>query len=252
MLSRTKLTLFSSLQTKKYRYKHRLFVVEGKKMIEEAIQSPWKIEAIIYREDWLGDIISNPQVSVFQATKVQFNRLSSQQHPEGILAILAFDQQTFQSVEVESTSIIGSGMLLCGIRDPGNLGTIIRSVDWFGLDQILLTEDCVDILNPKALRASMGSIFRIPVRYIHDPLTLILRERERFWVADMMGKSANTCQMKSSDIFVIGNESQGIPAEIRHHLDIRKISIPQKGGGESLNAAISASILAWQFSCNAS
>lgn len=219
-------------------------------MINEAIQSHWQLEAIIYREDWTDDKATNTDVPIFQATKTQFKRLSSQQHPEGILAILAFQKELFQSTERELAHIIGSGLLLCGIRDPGNLGTIIRSVDWFGLDQILLTEDCVDILNPKVLRASMGSVFRVPLRYISDPMGLILSEKKRFWVADMEGQSVSTCQLASSDFFVIGNEAQGIPVEIRTHPDIRKISIPKKGGGESLNAAISASILAWQFSCS--
>ena len=246
-LSKAKLTLFSSLKTKKYRQREARFLVEGEKMVREALASDWEIEALVMQEAHIPAFGDSRAAQHYVATPEAFARISSQQQAEGILAILPIPATHFQQIEATEAFPPGPGLILSGLRDPGNLGTILRSADWFGFPHILLSSDCVDIWNPKVVRASMGSIFRVRPYQVNDLEASIRLHASSCWVADMDGEPAQTVDFPPDAYLVIGSESQGIPSAWREIPALSFVSLPRIGGGESLNAAMTASILTWQM-----
>lgn len=154
-LLKANLTLFSSLLTKKFRYKHQMVLIEGKKIVEEVLQSNWEVVALIYRADWDHGYLTTDQVPIFQASSTQFKRMSSQQTPDGVLAVSRIPKGFFSSIELDNFSPDLPAFLLWGIKDPGNMGPILRTADWLGFGEVLLKENCVDVLNPKGLRLSI-------------------------------------------------------------------------------------------------
>jgi TrmH family RNA methyltransferase len=246
-LSKAKLTFFSSLKTKKYRQKEAHFLVEGEKMVREALASDWEIEALVMQEAHIPAFGDSRAVQHFVASPEAFARISSQQQAEGILAILPIPATHIQQIEAEAAFPPGPGLILSGLRDPGNMGTILRSADWFGFSHILLSADCVDLWNPKVVRASMGSIFRVRPYLLKDIEGSIRLHASRCWVADMGGEAAQTVAFPPDAYLVIGSESQGIPAAWREIPELSFVSLPRVGGGESLNAAMTAAILTWHL-----
>jgi TrmH family RNA methyltransferase len=243
-LSKAKIKLFSSLQQKKYRLQSRLFVVEGKKMLAEALASNWPIESLVLRDDQLATADSfPPHLPTFQATAPDFKRISAQTSPEGILAVLHMPED--QKLEVLPK---GPGFLVAGIQDPGNLGTLLRTANWFGHRGIVLGPGTVDVWNPKTLRASMGAIFRLPVYEVDGHWSSFLRSHlSRLWIADMGGESLVEANLPGDAWVLLGNEAQGISEALRNLPGIRRIHIPRFGQGESLNVGIAAGILAWKL-----
>ncbi|MDX2247014.1 MAG: RNA methyltransferase [Bacteroidia bacterium] len=247
-ISKAKIKLFTSLSVKKYRHQHGLFIVEGKKMVQEACQSNWKIAAVIAREDvrekvaeWL------PGQEIVSATETEFATLSAHQNPEGLLAVLHFPNEKF-CVPLPIFSLPeGPGFILDGIQDPGNLGTILRVADWFGFPEVILGPGTVDLLNPKTLRSSMGAIFRVNVVYTETLLPLINANKERIIAADLEGENLQNFSGSGKEFVVIGNEARGLSDEISGIPGIRKVFIAGEGGAESLNAAVSSGIFAWNL-----
>ena len=142
MLTKNQIKLIRSLSIKKNRQKHGLFIVEGEKLVNEVLSSDWQVQEVYATKEWLGDnaiIISNNDL----------NRISSLKSPNKVLAIVKAKKS---SLKIMSNTVLA----LDGIKDPGNLGTIIRIADWFGIKDILCSNDCVDYLNPKVVQSTMG------------------------------------------------------------------------------------------------
>lgn len=213
--------------------------------MREALATSWPLEAIILEDNWQGLYNEFPEPLSSWVEAADLGRISSQQQPEGVIAIGRMPASPAQG-SLDSLPETG-GFLLWEIRDPGNMGTIMRTADWFGLPNVYLTPNCVEIWNPKVVRASMGSLFRVNPISLTQPMECLNRFAERFWVADLEGESARDCQFPTDSIFVIGSESHGIPAEIAMIPGLQTVHIPNFGGGESLNAAMSATALAWQL-----
>ena len=262
-LSKAKLKLYASLKQKKFRYAHRLFVVEGEKMVQEALRSGWKVECVVMRDDFVGKAQASGRESqqieewggqfqaaqTFQADKEAFKRISSQTNPEGVLAILPFPEapafNDFDSPKEVPTPPKKS-FLLEGIQDPGNMGTILRIADWFGFEGVVCSEGTVDIWNPKVLRASMGAIFRVKVWYVANFDQWVAQLCAEWVAADMQGEDVRDLDLTSVDHILLGNEANGVSSSIRELPNARFVTIKGAGGAESLNVGVAAGILAFE------
>lgn len=244
-ISKTKIKLFSSLRLKKNRKKHGMFLVEGRKLVQEAIKSSWKVENIIIREDKWDEFsdLSLENIEMLSIPTEGFDQLHSLQQSEGILAVVFPPPK--ESVEVDS--LIGPAFLLEEIQDPGNMGTLIRTASWFGFEHVYCSKGCVDAYNPKVLRASMGGIFYTQVHYLENWRETLEKEKKRIYVGHLEGQKIHEKNLIPDSLILIGNEARGVDKAWIIDSDITKLSIPGAHKAESLNAAVAGSILAWEI-----
>ena len=222
--------LINKLKNKKYREKENLFIIESRKLVDEAISSSANIDFIFLRSDVSYE--TNLKSLVFD--KALFNKLTMLKSSDGIGAVIRKPVPK----KISSKKLL----LLDSINDPGNIGTMIRSAEAFGFNDIILSPDCVDIYNEKALRASMGSVFRLNiVKLTYDEIANF-KDSYKFLAADMSGLDIREYKSDSNIILAIGNEANGLGKEVRSLTDTF-VKIPMEGDIESLNAAIAASII---------
>lgn len=245
MPSQSQLKHLSSLKLSKFRQKYGQFVVEGRKAVEEVFHSRWTVLGIWCTEDFANRHSPNYPYEIMSVSDNK--KLSSMETPPGVLAwVETFDFSSdkprvgAQISAAEGSSIRQFTLALDGISDPGNLGTLIRLADWYGLSSIVASEDTVDVFNPKVLAASMGSFLRVEVIYAHLP-DWIKQFPGTAIGADLDGDSIYTCDVPNRTALVIGSESHGIRQEVKQCLN-RFVTIPRIGEAESLNAGIAAAI----------
>ena len=233
-----------SLSDKKFRDRYGLFCVEGEKMVDEALRSGFDVE-IVYRKDEIGE--------------EQMSRISSLSSPSPALAVVRKPQDINLSSDAALSDALGqSGLYLAldSIRDPGNLGTILRVADWFGIDAVFATPDTVDVFNPKVVQATMGAIFRVKFHYAEIPALCRAAVSAGGNVygtfldgSDMYEKQLNPGK-DSPSVIVIGNESNGISDEVDGLVSDRLYIPPypkNDTGSESLNAAVATAITVAEF-----
>lgn len=244
MISKQQIKLIHSLANKKYRNKYGKFVAEGAKIAEEIIKTKVNPSKVFATENWVTEnqLLLNafPLIKPEIITPQEMKSISNLSTPSEILLVLDIpDNKTFNS---DDHIVIA----LDAIRDPGNLGTIIRIADWYGLNQILCSEDCVDVWNAKVVQASMGSILRVNCLYVD--LKEYLQGLNMPIYASKLDGELNIHQLKKigKAVLVIGNESVGISDAITSIANYT-ISIPRYGSAESLNAAIATGILLDNF-----
>ena len=230
-LSRTDLKTYSSLNRKTKRIEHGLFIVEGAKVCQELLNSNFVIEHFYCTEENLTIFPNASSISNKDA-----ERISNQKNHSGIIAIAKIPDNN-QDLLDESKDIV----ILENINDPGNLGSILRTLDWFGFTQVICSENSVDAFNPKTIMASMGSVFRIQPNYLNISMFLSQTKTESYG-AYMNGQSVFKTQFKKPSIIIFGNESHGISPELSEQIT-NKISIPGNGQAESLNLSNSSSII---------
>lgn len=243
MLSKTTISYLRSLQQKKFREEHGVFVVEGHKSVMEFLKSDWEVEHLYAGESWLREhspsgITSGISTAV---TRAEMERISGLSTPAEVLVVVKQHKTAWDATIAANNWTLA----LDGIRDPGNLGTIIRIADWFAIPQIVCSEDCVELYNPKVVQAAMGSITRVAVSYATFPTFLHHAKSKKLPIygTDMHGESVYAQPMPATGVLVIGNEANGIREEQRSALTHR-ISIPayKTSGAESLNAAVATGI----------
>lgn len=246
MLSKSQIRFVSSLQNKKFRMQHQAFIVEGWKSIEEFLHSSYQVKQIYFTaamDAKMGKIPEN--IKLYEVSEDDLRKISALKTPQGVVAVLNLPEQNaerhFKSPESFRNKFT---LVLDGVQDPGNLGTILRTADWFGIDQILCSPDCADVYNPKTVQASMGSLSRLPVYY--TPLLEILDQLGKtvsvpIYGAVLDGQPIGDINFGKDGIIILGNEGQGIRPEIQNQIQV-PVTIPRKGGGESLNVAISAAL----------
>lgn len=237
-LNKATVKLIQSLKQQKFRKEHGLFVVEGRKMVEELLQSNMETLCLFATERFLLDYeINDERLEI--ATEVQMEQMSGQDTPPGILAVVKVPQQL---------EVLGNGLVLAldGIANPGNLGTIIRTAEWFGIKQIVCSNDCVELWNPKVIQATMGSVFRMPVVYtdLENYLKAAKVSGKPIYGALLEGENLFKKGKSSEGIIVIGSESHGIRPAILPYITY-PITIPRAKGSvtESLNASMAAGII---------
>jgi TrmH family RNA methyltransferase len=235
-LSKNHIKLITSLSQKKYRQKHKLFVVEGVKVVQEFLNSSYELDIV-----FSSDTNFSSTNKFIKVTDQELKKISSLKNPNKVLAIFKIPNQI--------NPIMGGLILvLDSINDPGNLGTIIRLCDWFGIEQLVCSNETVDCFNPKVVQASMGSLTRVAVSYL-DLKKYLQNASVPIFVADMDGLDVYKTKLPDSALLVLGNEANGISDEIKQ-LVTTKITIPRFGTiqqTESLNVATASAILLSEF-----
>ena len=239
MLSKSQIKLITSLKQKKFRQQHGLFVVEGIKTIRELLRSNLVLHSLYTIESF--NIDAKREILV---TEAELKRISFFKTPNTALAV-------FKIPKPESIQANRLIVALDTVRDPGNLGTIIRLCDWFGVKDLVCSKETVDCYNPKVIQATMGSITRVNISYV--VLDEFLNESNLpVFGAYMEGENVYTLELPDNGILVMGNEAHGISSVIESFVN-KKISIPQFGDSletESLNVATATAILLSEFRRN--
>lgn len=237
-LSKNEIKLVKSLQMKKYRDLHQLFVVEGVKLVEELFeQSTFKIDGVFHTPAFEGNIPRS--VHTFQISESELERISGLKTPNKVLAVVKYPEH--KDIDFDEENLI---LILDNINDPGNLGTIIRTADWFGVHQVIASPSTVDLFNPKVIQSSMGAVYRI--NYHRDDLkeTCIKLKNAsyRLMGADLGGENLFSVDFPQKTALIMGSESHGISEAVQEILDL-SITIPQFGKTESLNVAMASGII---------
>ena len=243
-ISNNEIKRIKALQQKKFRDESGLFIVEGEKMVQEAVDSPFKVEEI-YRKDEIGaDAMA---------------RISALSSPSPALAVVRKPADSIVDDVAQLQHVIAEGGLflaLDAIRDPGNLGTILRIADWFGIDAVFASKDTVDVFNPKVVQATMGAVFRVKMHYVDLPALFknVLALDGKVYGTFLDGKNIYDRELDSGKscpaVIVIGNEANGISDEVAALVSDRLYIPPypqDSPGSESLNAAIATAITVAEF-----
>jgi TrmH family RNA methyltransferase len=239
MLSKARIKLIQSLNLKKHRSELKLFVVEGKKQVTELLTSNYQINCIVATPSWADafaqDIKNNTELIIVTAEELK--KVSLLQTPQEVLAVVEMREIEFTPQILNDQFTI----VLDGIQDPGNLGTILRIADWYGIKNIVCSNDCVAILNPKTIQATMGSFARVNVFYTALD---VLFENNTLPVfgALMDGESLYQTSISEQGILLIGNEGKGISNALIPCIT-HPITIPRIGEADSLNAGIATAII---------
>ena len=240
-ISKNQLKLITSLSQKKYRQKHNLFIAEGVKVLNELLNSPFEIETLFCTDDFETTI---SEKKVVRISETELKKVSTLKSPNKALGI-------FKIPKEKALQNYGLTIALDAINDPGNLGTIIRLCDWFGVAQIVCSKDTVDCYNQKVVQASMGSLTRVSIHYT-DLENYITKSNLDTFIADMDGENVYKTKLPKEGILIMGNEANGVSEEIKSLLQY-KISIPRFGETqetESLNVATATAILLSEFKRN--
>jgi len=240
MLSKNQAKFIVSLRTKKQRQKYESFIAEGVKIVNDIQDSDLMVERIFALSEWIA---KNPyqkgpnQPQTIEINADEMKKISSLKTPSPVLAVIRKRKVDFEAVLPVNQRFL----VLDEIQDPGNLGTIIRTADWFGLDNIICSNECADCYNPKVIQATMGSIARVKVHY-SDLKELFDRNQDiPLYGAILNGEPLKQLKFPESCFIVIGNEGRGINPEISARLT-KGFLIEGKGKAESLNAAIATAI----------
>ena len=238
MLTAHTIKVLQSLDKKKFRQKYNLFLVEGNKIICELFNSKFKIKEIFSTDPQKLD---RPDLPITHISENELKKISMLQHPKDSVAVCYLDAQ-------EKSEDKNIQLVLDGIQDPGNLGTIIRLADWFGIEQIICSEDTVDVYNPKVIMATMGSFTRVNV--VYTDLVKYLSETGNVNIGtDMEGENIYTFEKPEKLNLILGNEGNGMRPETEQLIQ-KSVMIPRFGKSqstESLNVSMAAGIILGQL-----
>ena len=241
MISKNQIKYIRGLSLKKNRRKEQCFVVEGEKCLAELLNSSFEVIELFALKDWIDEnkvVFEKIQVVSFK----ELERISNLKSPNKVLAVVNMRKQKILQQESAVT------LVLDAINDPGNLGTIIRMCDWFGVQQIICSENTVDIYNPKVVQSTMGSLFRTHVIYA-DLSMYLAKVTTPIYGAYMDGENLKNIEINQKVHLVMGNEANGISEKIEKYIS-KRVAIKNTGGNtESLNVAVATSILLHEF-CN--
>lgn len=238
MLSKSQISFIKSLHQKKYRKSSGIFIIEGIKSIAEFIDSNYKIHSIYFNPTYFS---STPQfganIKLIEVNNAELEKISTLQTPQGILALVYIPP----SVDILPHTFNNKfTLLLDNVQDPGNLGTIIRTADWFGIEQIVCSEDTVEAYNPKTVQSTMGSLARIKLYYT-NLAEFISHTQIPVFGALLDGESIYKVNWGKEGLILLGNEGHGISEALLSKITA-PVTIPRIGKAESLNVAISAAI----------
>jgi len=241
MVSKNQIKLITSLQQKKYRKEHKLFFAEGKKVINELINAAFELQ-YLFSTDAIFSEIHPSKVNL--VSEAELKKISALTTPNDCLAVFKIPEQK----KINESGLI---VALDDIRDPGNLGTIIRLCDWFGIKELVCSEETADLFNPKVVQATMGSIARVNINYVNLE-NFINKTSLPVFGTFMDGENIYKSTLPKEGIIIMGNEANGISATIEKAVKNR-ISIPRFGDlqqTESLNVATATAIILSEFKRN--
>jgi len=239
MLSKAQNKYIRSLSQQKYRAEHGVFVVEGDKIAREWLAESHRIQYIVATEQWLQDNVKltgkHKDAIVASVSEQELQAVSQLQKANEVLLVVHRDNDNATLPKGEWCIVLDT------LQDPGNMGTIIRIADWFGIRHVMATHDSVDYYNPKVIQAAMGGHLRVQLHNA-DILQFIAQSDVPVYAAALDGDNIYSLKDVKPGVIVIGNESKGISTAVMQ-LATKKITIPRIGGAESLNAAVSAGII---------
>jgi TrmH family RNA methyltransferase len=242
-----------SLKSRKGREENCLFVVEGLRISREAIAEKAGIKYLVMSESFIGAEdacmlkaeIESAEIKYYIVIDKLFKEIADTENPQGVLAVIGMNQPSLDEADLKESLII----MLDSVRDPGNMGTIIRTADAAGFSGVILTKGCVDVYNPKVIRSTMGSIFHIPVYQCADTADAIDLLKSRgvtVYVSHLEGSQSIYDSVLAAPLaLVIGSEAKGVSRETALKAD-RLVRIPMPGRAESLNASVAASIMIYE------
>lgn len=238
MLGKTKIKYIQSLGQKKPRDVENLFIAEGPKIVAELLSAGnGPVQEIYAVKEWIQEYAGAVKnIDPVEVTADELGKISQLTTPNQVLAVVS--KPAIPSIDTKDTL----SLVLDAIQDPGNLGTIIRIADWFGISQVICSKDCADLYNPKVVQSTMGSIARVKVLYTDLAEWLPVQGPVRIYAAALEGQDIAAIKKPQEGIIIIGNESKGISAEVMEFAD-EKITIRRKGKAESLNAAVATGII---------
>lgn len=254
MVSKKQIQFVNSLKQKKYREEYQLFIAEGAKIVPELLHSDIQVEQIYATREFLEKHDIEKTIECIEVKYNELERLSAQTTPGEVLAVCKIPVHAFDKKALRNKLTL----VLDDIKDPGNLGTIIRIADWFGIDTVICSSESADAYNPKVVQATMGSIARIRLHYLDlgvffEDIKGAFDSAFPVYGALLEGENIYKKQLSGEGFIVIGNESRGISGAIETFINHR-ISIPSfahfksvKGEAESLNAAIATAIICSEF-----
>lgn len=249
MLSKQITKIIQNLEKKKFREKYNLFKIEGEKLVAELLRSPLAVHAIIAYPEWIqanGHLLGKTQV--LETDEKGMKAISNFQSLPHVMALAEIPNRPYHPDEVAGTL----SLVLNGIQDPGNLGTILRIADWFGVSHLLCDRDCASIYNPKCVQASMGAIFRVHAYYLDLPETIRQLKAKGMPVFGTFldGENIYTSPLPSQGLIIMGNEGKGIAEDIGKLADFR-LTIPNftpaGASSESLNVGVATGIILSEF-----
>lgn len=255
MLSSNQIKYIRSLQQKKFRIEFKKFVAEGDTLICDLIQSAYKAEMIIATNEWLENksaVLLKNKSNIFSVKESELERISSLKTPNQVIAVFEIPDITIDIEYIKSQLTL----VLDDIKDPGNLGTIIRIADWFGIHNIICSPETVDVYNSKVIQATMGSIARVNVFYM--PIMEFLKSLPsslNIYGTFLDGESVYSKNLSENGIIIIGNESNGISNDLLPFIS-EKLLIPsyssdkKNSKAESLNASVATAVICSEFRRN--
>jgi RNA methyltransferase, TrmH family len=247
-LSKAKISLISSLSVKKYRDEHNLFVAEGNKIVDEILNSDLNVKYLIFNSDKSSDIkLGN--FEVYFTPETTFKKISSLKTAPSVLAVVEIPEYKTQIKDFSDKLTMAAD----AIQDPGNLGTLIRICDWFGIENLVCSHNSADLYNPKVIQATMGAFLRVNVHYVNLTEFIpqyILETKLPCYGTFLDGDNIYKTELSSAGMFVLGNEGKGISADVEKLLN-RRLFIPpfsqRQQHAESLNIASAASVICSEF-----
>jgi RNA methyltransferase, TrmH family len=240
MLSKSQIKFICSLHQKKYREQSGMFIAEGIKIVKELLAGDFEIVSVYSTDSLLAQEYEPYFQPIEIISETELKKISTLKTPNKILALAKIKEEK----NTENTSELC--LVYDGIKDPGNMGTIIRIGDWFGAKAIYCSHDSVDCYNPKVIQASMGSIFRLQPTYIDLKQLISSLNSENIFLADMDGESLYDTTLPTGSTIIFGSESHGISEEIKQ-LVPNKITIPRFGDAESLNVSVASGIICSEY-----
>lgn len=238
VISKAKIKWIRSLQQKKNREQEAVFVVEGEKMVLEGLESTLELVCLVAHKEALSLVSAHHALPVFSATNTDMEQISAFKTPNKLLAVFKRPSH--------AETVTGFQLALDSVQDPGNMGTILRLADWFGIRSIVCSTETVDCYNPKVIQASMGAIFRIHVHYT-DLNAYLSAAHVPVYGALLNGEKYSTVTYAKNGILLMGNEGNGI-SESLLPLVTQAVTIPKIGQAESLNVATATAILLAEIS----
>lgn len=238
MISKATGKFIKSLQVKKYRKEEQSFIVEGAKSVAELLRSDFEVKWLAATDDFLqlhSNVLSNRHIEWTEASAKELGQLGTFQTNDGALAVASMKPNQPLTVQNEYA------LILDDIRDPGNLGTIIRTADWYGIDKIIASEETADFYNPKVISATMGSFCRVQLYYA-NLVEYLNATHLPVYGTFLNGKNIYTVDFEKAGLIAMGNEANGISTEVGQLVTV-PITIPKRGGAESLNVSIATAIV---------
>jgi TrmH family RNA methyltransferase len=238
MLSKSQISLLKSLQHKKFRNGHGLFLVEGVKSVNEFIDSPYKIEAIYHTTAFDPKLLKlSRKMNFHEISLNDLEKISTLKTPQEVIALINIPEWP-----ILDQNILHKKFSLCldGVQDPGNMGTIIRTAHWFGIQHIICSDDTVDVYNPKVVQATMGSLSHVNVYYA-DLADFLSKINLPLFGALLNGSNIYQTDFGAEGLVIMGNEGNGIRPQIKALIN-NSVTIPRFGNAESLNVSIATAI----------